>query len=184
MLAEFLKSQDFIATFPKNLTRIFLFVRTNSKKTVCYDGPCSPYLGTQGAQRNANLTGFQTSKDQLLAIKMACSTLFFCSIRISQLFDYYTNMSYGKIWYAENLFNVIQYILESEFLLFLIASCNTLAVHDFLVLMYKTIHRKVRTFEHVLTSYDLVLWQFLTLNFISNSFLLMPKVQTMTLICQ
>ena len=37
----------------------------------------SPCLGTQGAQRNANLTGFQTSKDQLLAIKMACPALFF-----------------------------------------------------------------------------------------------------------
>ena len=45
----------------------------------------SPYPGTQGAQRNANLTGFQTSKDQLLAIKMACPALFFCSIRISEM---------------------------------------------------------------------------------------------------
>ena len=44
----------------------------------------SPCLGTQGAQRNANLTGFQTSKDQLLAIKMACPA-FFCSIRISEM---------------------------------------------------------------------------------------------------
>ena len=41
VLAKFLKSQQFKTIFKKNPSCIFLSLRANSKKTVCYDGPCN-----------------------------------------------------------------------------------------------------------------------------------------------
>ena len=41
VLAKFLKSQQFKTFIKKNPSCIFLSLRANSKKTVCYDGPCT-----------------------------------------------------------------------------------------------------------------------------------------------